>query len=109
MSQILEINVYDKSGNIAKTCRAETLDLMFGSVRSIMEILNVDDVEDTSQLLDKVMSGWNQLTEILSQCFPGMEYDDWEYVRLKELIPVLIRILRYSFAEILTIPKSKNA
>jgi len=108
MSQILEIRVYDKDGQITKTVPAETLDLTYGQVRSIMEILNVDDVSDTSQLLQKVMGAWDQLTRVLSECFPGMDHDDWEYVKLKELIPVLISVLRYSFSEILTIPKSKN-
>jgi hypothetical protein len=37
-----------------------------------------------------------------------MEDDDWNNVSLKELLPVLILILRDSFKEMMAIPKSKN-
>lgn len=106
MSQILEINVYDKNGKVKKTCTAEMLDLRFGTIRSIIEILNVENIEDTEQLLLTVTRAWEQVTGILSECFPDMSYEDWENVKMKELMPVLIGILRFSFREILTIPKN---
>lgn len=106
MSQNLEIKVYDKIGKVKKTCVAEMLDLRFGTIRSIIQILNVENIEDTSQLLMTIYGAWEQITEILSECFPGMEDEDWEYVKVKELLPVLINILKYSFREILTIPKN---
>ena len=33
---------------------------------------------------------------------------DWENVELAELVPAVIEILRYSFSEILTIPKDEK-
>lgn len=109
MSQNLEIKVYDKDGKVTKTCVAEMLDLKFGTIRSIIQILNVESIDDTSQLFMTINRAWDQLTGILSECFPGMEEDDWEYVKVKELIPVLIGIIRFSFSEMLTIPNnSKN-
>lgn len=100
----LNLNVYDKSGKIVKTCNAEMIDLEFGTIRSLMEILNVEDIEDTGALLRSVYGAWSELTEVLGQAFPEMQYDDWEHVKLKELIPIVIQILKYSFAEILKIP-----
>lgn len=109
MSQILEIKVYDKQNTVKKICTAETVDLRFGTIRAIMEILNVENITDTFQLLQTIYSAWDQLTQILSECFPGMVYEDWEYVKIKELMPVVLGILKYSFREMLTIPKdSKN-
>lgn len=101
----LEINVYDDKGKVKKTCEAEMIDLEFGTVRSIMEILNVDGVTNTSDLLKIVYSAWDELTKVLTKCFPKMTKADWDHVKLKELMPVLLGILKYSFAEILTIPK----
>lgn len=106
MSQIMEIKVYDKNGKVKKTCTAEMLDLRFGTIRSIIEILNVENIEDTEQLLLTVTRAWEQVTGILSECFPEMSYEDWENVKMKELMPVLIGILKFSFREILTIPKN---
>lgn len=102
------ITVYDENGEVVKTCKAEMIDLEFGAVRSIMEILNIDSVSNTSDLLHTVYGAWDQLVKILGRCFPGMEYKDWEHVKLKELMPVVLGILKYSFGEILTIPNEKN-
>ena len=101
----LNLNVYDKGGTVIKTCSAEIVDLEYGTIRSLMEILNVEDIEDTGALLKSVYAAWKELTEVLGQAFPDMEYDDWDHVKLKELIPIVIQILKYSFAEILTIPQ----
>lgn len=101
----MKINVYDESGKVVKTCSAEMIDLEFGTVRSIMEILNIESVADTGELLHTVYGAWDQLVKILNRCFPDMVYEDWDHVKLKELMPVIVGILKYSFGEILTIPK----
>lgn len=108
MSLNLELNVYDKKGKITKTCTAQMVDLEFGTIRGIMEVLNVEDIEDTAQLLKTVYGAWDKVTEVLSQCFPDMKHDDWEHVKIRELLPMVVNIMRYSFAEIMTIPKEKN-
>ena len=105
----LILNVYDGYGDITKTVTANTVDLEFGTIRSIMELLNIDSIDDTDELLKTVYGAWDNLVLILNRCFPDMDYEDWEHVKLKELMPVLINILKYSFGEILTIPNdSKN-
>ena len=102
------LNVYDVEGNVIKTVEAENLDIEFGHIRSIMRLLDVDNINDTWALLKTVYSAWDKLTEVLSQVFPDMEEDDWEHVKIKELVPELLQIVRDSFAEILTIPTEKN-
>lgn len=102
------LNVYDVEGNVIKTVEAENLDIEFGHIRSIMRLLDVDNINDTWALLKTVYSAWDKLTEVLSQVFPDMEDEDWEHVKIKELVPELLQIVRDSFAEILTIPTEKN-
>ena len=105
----LKINVYDENDNIIKTSEAQVVDLRFGTIRSLMELLKVDDINDTAQLLKTVYSAWAQVTKILEKVFPDMEAEDWENIKLSELMPLLIVILKSSFAQILTIPTdSKN-
>ena len=101
----LEINVYDGNNEIKKTCEAHTIDLEFGTIRSLMKLLNVDNINDTGELLNTVYSAWEQLVGILGKCFPDMKEDDWDHVKLKELIPAVLTILKFSFSEILAIPK----
>lgn len=102
------LNVYDENGEIIKTVEGNNIDIEFGHIRSIMQLLDIDNVDDTWGLLQVVYSAWDKLTEILSQCFPEMEDEDWEHVKVKELTPELIQIIRDSFSEILTIPTEKN-
>lgn len=106
----LVVNVKDKDGKIVKTCEAKPIEIEFGTIRSIMELLNIEKIDDTWELMKTVYNVWDKLTGILSEAFPDMERDDWEHVKLNELIPVVYGILQYSFSEILTIPNDpKNA
>lgn len=100
----MKLNVYDKTGNIKKAVEAEMIDLEFGTIRSLMELLKIEDVSDTTGLLRMVYNAWDEITGILNNAFPDMKHDDWDHVKLKELIPLLLDILKYSFSEILTIP-----
>lgn len=104
----LKITVYDDNDNVMKECTAQTVDVKFGQVAAIMELLDVESVEDSVQMMRMIKKAWKQLVRILSKIFPDMEDDDWNNVSLKELLPVLILILRDSFKEMMNIPKSKN-
>ncbi len=104
----LKLNVYDENGNVTKTCEAQPVKFKFGTIRSLMKLLNVDDIEDTSELLKTVYGAWDQFTKILSQCFPEMKDEDWDNVAIEELIPVVVNILKASFAQILTIPQDNT-
>lgn len=101
----LTLNVYDEKGKVKKMCEAQTVDLEFGTVRSLMKVLNVDKMDDSTELLSSVYGAWEQVTGVLNRCFPDMEPEDWEHVKVKELLPVVLNILKASFAEILSIPK----
>lgn len=104
----LKLNVYDEEGNVAKEIAIVPVDLMFGTIRNLMKLLKVDELKDTVELLKTVNSAWDDLTKILSKCLPELEEKDWDYVKVKELLPILIVILKESFSEIMTIPKDEK-
>lgn len=105
----IKLNVYDDENNVVKTATAEVTELKFGSIRSLMKLLNIDDINDTAQLLKVVYGAWEQLTKILNSCFPEMTDEDWDNVKVSELVIVLVAILKYSFTQMLSIPAdSKN-
>ena len=108
-SEKFTINVYDKDKNIIKTSTAVDCDLRFGSVRKIMALLDMDDINDTTALLKTIYGAWDQTTKVLSECFPDMEDSDWDNVYINELVPVIVGIAKSSIAKIFDVPSdSKN-
>lgn len=101
----LVINVYDDDNNITKTVKGKLVEVKFGVVRNLMKLVNVDNIEDTGELLDAVTKSWDQVTGILNRCFPDMTDDDWDNVKLSEVMTVIMNIMRYSFSMMITLPK----
>ena len=104
----ITINVYDENDNVVKTVSAEPVTFKFGAVRSLMELLNIEDTTNTTDLLKTVYNAWDQLKKVLSKCFPDITYEEWEYVELNELVPAIIQILEFSFGEIFKIPRDEE-
>lgn len=100
----LNLNVYDEQGEVKKTCKAETVEIEFGTIRALMKVLNVEQLNDTGELLGTLFGAWEQVVNVLEKCFPDMEEEDWEHVKVKELLPMVVGILKESFKEILSIP-----
>ena len=105
----LILNVYNDNDEVIKTCKAQFVELRFGAVRSIMKLLKVDQIETNLELMNAISNAWEQLTAILGKCFPEMDDSDWDNVKMSELIPVVVSILKSSFAKMMDIPKEKNS
>lgn len=109
MEETIKLNVYDENDNIIKTVEAQFVELRFGTIRGLMELLNVENIEDTGELLKTVYQAWDKLTLIMKKMFPDLNEDDWDNLKLSEVVPVFLQILRTSFVQILSIPtESKN-
>lgn len=109
MEETIKLNVYDENDNIIKTVEAQFVELRFGTIRGLMELLNVENIDDTGELLKTVYQAWDKLISIMNKMFPDLNEDDWDNLKLSEVVPVLLQILRTSFVQILSIPtESKN-
>ena len=106
----LILNVYADDGSIDKTYKASTNDLMFGTVMKLMELLKIEELDDQVEMLRTIYGAWNEIQTVLTGVFPQATADDWNYVKVKELLPLLVNIAKYSVKEMFTIPtdKSKN-
>ena len=107
--EVFEIKVYGKDNEVVKTCQAVDASLKFGAVRKVMALLDIDDIEDTAGLIKTIYGAWDQLTIVLTQFFPDMTSEDWDNVLVEDLIPVVLGIVKSTFAKIMGIPSdSKN-
>lgn len=105
----LKLNVYEKDGKtVKKVCEGETCEIMFGTIRKLMKLFEVENMNDAN-VLNTVAGAWGEVTMVLGECFPDVQEEDWDCVKPKELLPVLITILKYAFTEMMEIPsESKN-
>ncbi|MBO6208443.1 MAG: hypothetical protein J6O73_16140 [Lachnospiraceae bacterium] len=104
----LLLNSYDRDGNVTKTVEARMFDIEFGTIRALMKVLDIDNIEDTGELLRTVTEAWEEILVILGACFPDMAEEDWKHVKVRELLPVIMDIVKFTFTEILTIPVSEK-
>ena len=103
------LNVYESDGvTVKKVCNCAAYDLMFGTVRRLMGLLKIDQVDDQVEILKTVYDAWDELTSVLTVVFPDMTAEDWDHVKIKELLPIMIGIAKYSVSEIMKIPISPN-
>ena len=105
MKNIIVLNVYDDKDNIVKVAEAMPVSIKFGAVRSIMKLLKIEETTDTWDILSSVADVWDELTALLSKCFPEMTDKDWDNVRLEELIPAIMGVLKMSFSKLKEIPE----
>lgn len=90
------LNVYDENDIVVKTVKANVVDIRFGTIRKLVKLLGVEEVEDTNELMTMVFQAWEEVTKLLSKAFPEMEEEDWEYVKVSELLKTIITIFKGS-------------
>ena len=104
-----KLNVYDADGkNVIKTLCGSEFDLSFGTIRKLMKLLKIDDATSSFDLLVIINDAWDELINILDKVFVDATEDDWNNVQVKELIPILVQIMKYSLTKALSIPTEKN-
>ena len=104
------IKVYGDDNKVVKECKSVDCELKFGAIRKIMALLKIDNINDSAALFKAICDAWDQLTIVLSECFPDMTDSDWDNVKVNELIPVVIALVKTMFAKMMGMPaeSSKN-
>ena len=103
-----EITIVGADGQ-ERIATAKVVDIKFGTVRKLMQLVKVDDIDNTYDLLHAVMEAWDEIKIVLAEIFPDVTEEEMDSVKLSELIPSVMLVLKQSFAKVLTIPSdSKN-
>lgn len=107
MSMILKI--YDEKGeHIVNTYEARKCDLMFGTIMRFMEFFKIGQIEDTREMLKVVYSSWTEIMSVLNEIFPNVSEEEWKRVKVKDIVPLLINVLKFIASELGSIPKDPN-
>ena len=101
----IKINVYENDmKTVKKEVAAEVVEIPFGIIRKFMALFDLENLEDTGAVLNVVSRSWKEVQALLDRIFPDMTEDDWNGVSTKELVKVVIEVLKFAFGEILNIP-----
>lgn len=89
----IKLNIYDReTKTIAKTYTTNSIDLMFGTVEDILNVVDVDKLGDQNEIVKMIVKGWAQLKPFLKDIFPGLTDDEIKGVKINEMIPVFMQI-----------------
>ena len=101
----IKLKVYeDDMETVKKECTANAIKVPFGLVRKLMNLFKVETLEDTTQILNIVITSWDEVTALLDRVFPDVEPEDWDYVDTGELVRVIYSLLKCALAELLIVP-----
>lgn len=107
----LVLNIYNKeTKEIEKTYTAETVDIMFGTVEDIIDVIDMDKLNDNMAWAKVIGVAIKQLRPLLKEVFDGLTDEELKRTKLKELIPLFKEIFKFMMNEIngLSGGKSKN-
>lgn len=105
----IKLNIYnDDMETVAKTCTANMVKVPFGFVRKLMKLFNVETLDDTTQVLNVIMTSWGDVITLLDRIFPDVTEDEWDRVDTTELVRVVLALIKFAFSEMLKVPTEKN-
>lgn len=99
------LNVYEMDmKTVKKECRANLVKIPFGTIRKLMKLFHLDNIENTAEILNIVMDSWEDVIAILDRVFPDITEKDWDTVDTKELIQAIYSVLKFAFKNMMSIP-----
>ena len=105
----ITLHIYDKSGkNLVKMYEAESFELPFGVVRKLMAILKIEDMNNQGELLKVLAGAWDEVINVLNNVFPECTEEEWDTVKTKEVLRVVVEIAKEAVSDVFIIPTEKN-
>ena len=102
----LRLNIYNGK-TIEKTYVADEIDIMFGTVEDLLDVIDFDNLNDEKEVVKVVIKTLNNLKPFLKQIFDGLTDDEIKRTKVKELIPLFVDIVTYTMEELKAL-MSKN-
>ena len=105
----IKLTIYNEDmETVKKECTANMVKVPFGLVRKLMNLFNVENLQDTTQILDIIMTSWEDVIKLLGRIFPDVTEEEWDYVDTSELMRVILSLVKYVFAEMVKIPTDQK-
>ena len=103
-----KLKIYDTEGNFKREVEAEAVEFEFGIVRKLMALVKIDDIESDIDLIVTVSQAWDSIIKLFEKCFPDVTPEEWDSVKVTDILPLLIEIFRDLLGQMAKIPSSKK-
>lgn len=95
----MKINIWKNQKEIEKTYEVNNYDLMYGTVEDILGIMEEgsDAMHDNNKMFELLVKNRSKLEDLLIDVFAseGMTKEDLRMVKLTEMVPVFIDLMKY--------------
>ena len=85
------LTIYDNAGNAVRTVTALAIRIRFGTIRKLIAII---DPEAEGEVMNRIISAWDEVENILRECFPDLSQDEIDGLELAEVVQALVGIIQ---------------
>ena len=104
----LKLNIYNGK-TIEKTYVSDEIDIMFGTVEDLLDVIDFDNLNDEKEVVKVVIKTLNNLKPFLKQIFDGLTDDEIKRTKVKELVPLFVDIVKYTMDELKALTVSSTS
>lgn len=104
----ITLNIYkaDKK-EIEKTYTTKGYKLMYGTVKNFMEIIDLDKIDDNSEVAKMILKGYDQIEPLILDIFPDLLEEELRRTGVDDIV-LMIKQTASAIGESLGLLKSKN-
>lgn len=110
----LNLNIY-RGREIDKVYTADEYDIMFGTVEDLINLIDVDsltggktDADFVGAVAALLKGGISSVRSLLKEIFPEVTDDELKRVKMKDVVAILVNVLKYGFVNMSGASNSKN-
>ena len=91
---MISLNIYkaDNKKEVEKTYKAESYDLMFGTVEEFMRVIDLDKIGDNGEVAKMVVKGFSQIKPLLHDVFPELTDEELQRTKVSDIVQTILQI-----------------
>ena len=105
----IKLNIYEATDKtkVEKTYTTKGYKLMYGTVKDFMSVIDLDRIDDNTEVAKMVMKGYDQIEPLILDIFPDLLEEELRRTGVDDLISVIIQTGK-AIAESLSIMKTEK-
>lgn len=91
---MIKLDIYDKHDKtkVEKTLEVEGYDLMMGTIDDFVAIIDLDKINDRTEVAKMAAKGYKQIKPLIMDIFPELQDEDYRNIKMNDLIRLIVQI-----------------